>query len=283
MTIPLIKKACKNLGLKFQNIDGDGVFIKVNFGKDDRYFLGNQLGLNDGIVEKVCLDKAFLHELLSSDVKMPTSISYIDSDPPELYKNYSKFNSHVEIVEDILQNNNFPLVLKPNSKSMGANVFICNDKKEVAKAVDIIFNKNSYDYDYIMLVQEKISIVKEYRVVVYKGKVQFVYHKDNTIENSEFIGNISPLHFENAKAVLVNDIEFISKLQKFITPIFEHLSLVYGGLDIAIDETGQFFLIEINSKPGFTYFIKDNGEDLVVKMFENILKDLSAPKILGSS
>lgn len=280
MTIPLIKKACQNIGFNFKDIDDAGVFLRIDLG-DDRFHLciANNLGLNDEVVEKICRDKAYTHDLLDDFIKMPNSSSYLDSQSPELYLSFTKFKSHQEIVDDIIKNNRLPLVLKPNSKSMGVNVFACESKEEVASAVDTIFDKNSFQYDYVLLAQEKIEIVKEFRVLVYNQEIQFFYQKDNTDENAKFEGNLSPLHFGNSQAVLLDknkDEAIYQKIRNFIQPIFSKMKLNYAGLDIAIDSSGELYLLEINSKPGFTYFVKDNSEVEVVKMFEKIIKDLFA-------
>lgn len=277
MTISLIKKACESLGISFEVLDTGGVFIKANF-KDDRfhYFIANNFGLNDECIEKICLDKTYLHDLLGKYIQMPNSVSYVDSDPPELYVTHSSFHSHQEIAQDISKKMSFPVILKPNSKSMGMNVFLCENAEQLQKAVETIFNKNSFKYDHVLLAQEKINIKKEYRVVVYKGEIQFAYQKDNTEHDAKFIGNVSPLHFENAKAVLISNEVFLKKVEQFIQPIFEQMQLIYGGLDIAEDASGQLYLIEINSKPGYSYFVRDNGEDKVVELFKKILKDLAA-------
>ena len=278
MTIPLIKKACDNIGLVYEDIDDVGVFLRIDL-DDDKFHLciANNLGLNDEVTEKICRDKAYTHDLLGDSIKMPNSSSYLDSQSPELYLSFTKFKSHQEIVDDIIKNNQLPLVLKPNSKSMGINVFACESKEEVASAVDKIFDRNSFQYDYVLLAQKKIEIVKEFRVLTYNQEVQFIYQKDNTDENAKFEGNLSPLHFENSQAVLLDknkDEVIYKKIKNFIQPIFNKMKLNYAGLDIAIDSTGELYLLEINSKPGFTYFVKDNSEYEVVKMFEKILADL---------
>lgn len=278
MTTLLIKKACNNLGLSYQDIGHSGAFIKITLKNRKAHLcIANNLGLNTEVVEKICRDKVYSHELLSKHIRMPHSSAYVDSDPPELYQNFVKFHSHQEIVADILKKNPLPVVLKPNSKSMGVNVFLCTHAQEVKQAVAEIFNKNSYKYDHVLLVQEQIKIKKEFRIVVYKRSIQFAYQKDNTGQDVKFTGNLSPLHFSNAKAVLLDerkDAELLTSLHSFLQPIFEHTDLQYAGLDIVQEESGGLCLLELNSKPGFKYFIQDNGEDTVIQMFETILSDL---------
>jgi glutathione synthase/RimK-type ligase-like ATP-grasp enzyme len=63
-------------------------------------------------------------------------------------------------------------------------------------------------------------------------------------------------------------------LREFIAPIYELLELNYGGLDIIEDAAGALRLVEINSRPGFSYFVRDNGREPLVKMYEMILTSL---------
>lgn len=279
--IALLKKACDQLDLKYVPVDDSGIFLKIFFeGGGSRLFIANNLGLNSEVVEKICRDKSYSHTLLSEVVRMPKTDTYIDPDPPEIYASFKSFGSTDSIAQEIIKRHGgkslveFPLLLKPNSGSMGINVFKCESNAEVAHAVTTIFDKKSYKYDHVLLAQEYVQVQKEYRVLMYNHKIQFVYQKDNTQKTAKFVGNISPLHYANAKAVLVTDLAFISRLQEFIDPIFSHLDLQYAGLDIVVDQAGQLYLLEINSKPGFSYFVKDIGEVEVIKLFKKVLSDL---------
>ncbi len=280
VTISLLEKACDQLDLKYISVDESGVFLEIFFsGGRSRLFIANNLGLNSEVVEKICRDKSYSHALLGEYIRMPQTDTYIDPDPPDIYASFKAFDSTDVVVEDIIKKcgekslSEFPLLLKPNSGSMGINAFKCKSDSDVARAVNTIFDKNSYKYDHVLLVQEYIKIQKEYRVLVYNHTIQFVYQKDNTQTSAEFIGNISPLHYANAKAVLVADAAFILQLQEFIAPIFDCMDLQYAGLDIAVDQVGKMYLLEINSKPGFSYFVKDVGEAEVITLFRKILTD----------
>ena len=50
--------------------------------------------------------------------------------------------------------------------------------------------------------------------------------------------------------------------------------IAYVGLDIALDEQGVYWLIEANSHPNFDVFIRDNGEEAIINLFQMILKYL---------
>lgn len=145
---------------------------------------------------------------------------------------------------------------------------------EIRNALDRIFNVNSKNYDYVALVQESIHIVREYRSVCLKQEQIVLYEKD--ISQAEFTGNLSPLHWEGAIARSVTDLQTIQAIDRFIQPIFQKMAIAYVGLDIALDDRDQYWLIEANSHPNFDIFIRDNGENEIVKLFQKILEYLNS-------
>src|SRR6185369_17963468 len=99
-------------------------------------------------------------------------------------------------------------------------------EEEVAAAVQAIFEKNPQGYDHVVLAQEYSSGVKEYRAVVFEKNVVLLYEKDVT--GARFTGNLSPLHWEESKAVLIKDQHLIRGIQAFIAPVYDLLDLCYG-------------------------------------------------------
>jgi len=273
-TINLIKKACKEVGLNYKQLDSVGIFISVSVGRDrNHFFIANNSGLNSENVAKICLDKYYTYVLLHKNILMPKQESFVDANSPEIYRKFRSFDNNNKITDWIKTNLSFPVIVKPNSKSMGINVFKSNNSRELELAISTIFNKNSLNYDHVLLVQEHVNIVSEYRVIVYNKKIQFFYKKNN--DNAKFVDNLSPLHWDNAYCELIKNDELEKELQVFIDPIFNKLDLKYGGLDIVRDKNGQLWLIEINNRPGFGYLIRDNFDKDVVEMYKKILIDLN--------
>ncbi|MBC1241401.1 YheC/YheD family protein, partial [Nostoc sp. 2RC] len=129
-------------------------------------------------------------------------------------------------------------------------------------------------YDYIALAQEFINIKSEYRAIFLNQELVLLYEKD--ISNANFTGNLSPLHWDGAKAQHISDAQILSEINNFARPIFEELDLDYCGLDIVLDEDNQYWLIEINSHPNYTIFTRDNGKEHVLKVFEKMLTNLAS-------
>jgi len=266
--------ACERLNIKHRFYDDNDNFVVVYL--DKPYFFANcSTPFNNDGMHKISKDKEFSYRLLNEHIAMPKTAGFFDpnpmSDENKIYANQSDAN---EITKDIIREFPLPVVVKMNSGSQGKNVFLCNSEAEVKEALKKIYDKNSPLYDYVAIAQDYIRIKREYRVVVFEREILLVYEKD--ISNARFSGNLSPLHYENAKAVYVDDKTLISKIADFIKPMFNVFDVQFAGLDVVLDESGKFWLIETNVHPGFSYFVKDNGEAKLVDMYEKILKKMIA-------
>jgi glutathione synthase/RimK-type ligase-like ATP-grasp enzyme len=270
--ISLVIQACDQLGLQYSFKDRNKNLLFVINGDKHVTFLNSSTSFNNETVAKICKDKSFTYQLLNKFVSMPKTLDYLDPEVPVEFKSYVLQKNNAEVTDNILSNFSFPIVLKPNQKSHGTNVFKCSNKEEVLSAVNTIFDKKTIDYDYLLLAQECIQSKQEFRVITFKGKVELVYLKD--ISEANFSGNLSPLHWEGAKAKYIQDNNLIKKIQEFINPIFSQIDLVYSGLDIIIDNQDKMWLIELNSQPVFRKFIEENNKQIVVDMFKRILSNL---------
>jgi len=270
--ISSIVKACDQLGLEYNFKDKNKNWLVVTTGQKHVTFLNNSTSFNTETVAKICKDKSFTYQLLSKFISMPKTLDYLDPEVPINFKNYVLQKNNLEIVDNILSNFAFPIILKPNQKSHGTNVFKCSNKEEVLTSVNTIFDKENMNYDYLLLAQEFIQSKQEFRVITFNGKVELVYLKD--ISEANFSGNLSPLHWEGAKAKHIQDEILIQKIQEFINPIFSQIDLVYSGLDIIIDIQDKMWLVELNSQPVFRKFIEENNQQIVVDMFKRILSSI---------
>ncbi len=267
-----LQTACERLGIPYQVYDIHGNFIGV---KTDRihYFANCSTPFNDGGTERVCRDKGFSYELLKDTVRMPRTKAYVDPNP--INKEFDKYvdnSEHNAITDDILKSFSFPIIIKMNSGSEGKNVYLCKTHKDVHTALTAIYSKQSTSYDYIALAQECVYREREYRVIVLQGKVILAYEKD--FSNGVFVGNLSPLHYENAKAIHITDSVRIDSFQAFINPLQAILPLGFMGLDLLQDNEGQLWLIELNTQPAFNYFVRDNSDAVLIDMYATILKTL---------
>ena len=271
--IKMLLKACNNLSIEHEILHPNQNLVKVRISDRDYYFTNYSTPLTPQSVAEIFKDKQYFYQVFQDVVKMPRTQSFISPYCDEKYKEYLQFFSIDEIVAEIEKKFELPIILKRNRGSGGSNVFRCHDSQQMQKALEYIFNINSKSYDYIALAQESINIVKEYRSVCLNGEQVILYDKD--FSQAKFTGNLSPLHWEGAIAKQVSDSQVIQAIDEFIKPIFQKMAIAYVGLDVALDDQGSYWLIEANSHPNFDIFIRDNGEDAIIKLFQKILEYLA--------
>ncbi len=269
--IACLIKACNNLGISYKSLHKSGNVIQVN-NLPGAIFANHSVPFNSSVVSLICKDKDYTAQLLQDSINMPRHFSYLDPATKQIYNEYKEFINLEAIKQHIIQNFKFPLILKRNRGSVGSNVFKCQTEDQILNYLELIFQKNSIAYDYVAIAQDYVDPAIEYRVIIFDKQVQFIYQKDNS--KSKFVGNVSPLHFDNARAVLLEDSDLINKVEKFIAPIYSKLDLQYCGLDIIQDHHENLWLIELNSTPGFNIFMRDNGQAQIVRLFEKMLSKL---------
>ncbi len=269
--IECLIKACNETNTSYKILDEHSNFIQVGT-INPHYFIQTKVPFQRSDFVQICKDKDYTYKLLNNSVEIPFTKSYLDPFVSPDYDEYKKESSYDEILLDILKSFTLPVIIKKNKGSVGRNVFLCRSEEEVEKAVKKVLDQSSKDYDYLVLAQEYIDIKKEYRVVIYNEKVDFVYLKDNS--QGEFVGNLSPLHWENSKAILIEDKVLYDGLQKLTDLISKKLELKWAGLDVVEDKSGKYWLIEVNAHPSFTRFVEDNDDETVVSLYKKVLEDL---------
>lgn len=223
-------------------------------------------------VARLCTDKEYSYTFFKDKVRMPLTSGFLDLAVDDAYSEYLREDTSNKILEKIQTDFTYPVIVKRNSGSHGSNVYLCQTPADVRGALSAIFNRASSEYDYVALVQEYYDAHIERRVILLDGKVSFAYRKDVT--GAVFKGNLSPLHWENAKGVLCSR-EEEQRMEQFLAPLFSTFpGLRYVGVDLLEDSNGNLCLIELNGSPGFRVFIRDNGDARVVQMYGEMLRIL---------
>jgi len=269
-----LKQACDNLGIKYSILDEFGNWISVHLDRD-YHFVNSMSAFNNDSIFYICKDKGFTSSFLSEELKTPKTKSYLDPSCAPAYQKYVKFDSTEKIVEDIQNTFEFPLMIKMNAGFQGQNVFACQDKGEVKEAIEKIYNQNSRHYDKVLIAQEMINIEREFRLIRFRNKTLLAYEKTT---DHKLKLDPSPFKNEGSKAVIIDDIQLVESLNNFLDKSKSLKQVEYCGADLVIDDKGDIWLIELNTNAGFNYFVRDNGEEPLVKMYETILKDLILKK-----
>lgn len=261
-------KACDNLGITYKKVDKAGNFLSLDFGDQQLYFTYTRVPLNSESVAGVCSSKIYSYWALSDELPMSTTKSYLD---PEAVEEYGEerliFKSQTAIVEDILESFKFPFIVKMNSGLQGRHVYKCSSKASVAKCVKAIYKKKQENYDSCIIVQDFIDIKNEYRAILVEGEVVLLYEKVSEMKTT----NLSPLHNDDGRAVIIKDEDIKNDIQRIVDGSPKLKSFGWIGLDIARDYDGKWWVLELNVRPGFSYFLRDNDASYLVSMYEKLL------------
>lgn len=267
-------KACKKLNIEYRFVDEYSNFLEVNINNRWQYFIGTRTPFNNETLASICLNKFYTYLLLKDELPMPKTIGYLDPDTILDLKKYLKFKSKKEIVKDIQNEFEFPMIVKMNSGAQGKHVYKCDSPRKIMKSLKAIFNKKHKNYDFSLLAQQFLNIENEYRVILLDGEIILLYEKVSKEKNR----NLSPLHNEDGKAVLINDDSIYKKISEIVNNSPHLKQMSYIGLDIAKDFDNNWWVLELNTHPGFSYFIRDNGDGELVKMYEKVLNKLQNGK-----
>lgn len=264
--------ACKNLNLKYLFHHKDDLILEVIIKDVPFYFVSHCNPFDRSDFDHICRDKDFLYTLVSSYIKTPKWKSYLDpSWQCWTNPNYNVFRyKDIEaIADDILNNFSFPVVIKKNRGSMAINVFIAESKEKAIKSLKTIFNKRNEAYDYCGLAQEYLDVAKEYRAVVYKGKVYLLYEKNLP---KKFRKRNLGWTFTSHKQI--EDKNFIDRIENFVRPIYENIPIKFAGFDLILDKNNELWFLEMNKTPMFDSFVAENGVEKLTEMIEEIFRDI---------
>ena len=274
--IEILLAACEELNIPYEILHPSQNLIRLKQGGEEYYFVNYMMPFNSASIAKIFKDKEYTYQVLNGKINTPITLGFVSPHCEEKYKKYLSFPDIESIVLEVNKKFAFPVILKRNRGAGGNNVFLCETREQIKEALEIIFNVNSKDYDYVALAQEYIEIAHEYRAVFCKEKLVLLYEKDKS--QAKFAGNLSPLHWEGAKAKHIINPYLMSEIEDFVKPVFAEMAINYAGFDIALDKKGQYWLIEINSTPNYDIFMRDNDRQIVVTMFKGILETLIVNK-----
>ena len=274
--IEILLAACEEFNIPYEILHPSQNLIRLKQGGEEYYFVNYMTPFNSASLAEIFKDKEYTYQLLNGKINTPRTLGFVSPHCEEKYKKYLTFPDIESIVLEVSKNFAFPVILKRNRGAGGNNVFLCKTREQIKAALEIIFNVNSKDYDYVALAQEYIEIAQEYRAVFCKEKLVLLYEKDKS--QAKFAGNLSPLHWEGAKAKHIINPYLMSEIEDFVKPVFAEIAINYAGFDIALDKNGAYWLIEINSSPNYDIFVRDNDRQIVVTMFKNILESLIVNK-----
>ncbi len=272
--IKILLEACQQLNISYEILHRYQNLVRIKLNQKYYYFVNYTTPFNSKPLTEILKDKEYTYELLKNVINMPKTIGFLSPFCAEKYQQYLEDKTLAAIEKKILDEFKLPIIIKRNRGTTGKNVFLCENRAEIASYLNKIFDIKSKDYDYVALAQEYIKIAHEYRAVFFNQKLLLLYEKDKS--PATYTGNLSPLHWEGAKARQITNAHIISGIENFVQPIFQELPVNYAGFDIALDNNQKYWLIEINSAPNYDIFTQDNDPKIIVKMFQEMLKGLTS-------
>ena len=161
---------------------------------------------------------------------------------------------------DYNQINKFPVIVKKRKSSCCRDVFIITSQDKL----NLFFKaKNLADY----LIQEKIKVKKDLRILILKNKVLGVVERKINYKPNNKIG------------VKVNKV-YLYLPEKVKNQAINIAKKIYGdfvGIDVVLTENNKFYFIEVNLAPQFSSFSRVSNINVAKKIVMFAKKHL--PKV----
>ncbi len=168
------------------------------------------------------------------------------------YQKFSKYQAKTELFVDKASFKSERFIYKPRISSRGRGINF-----DQIPPVD-----GSY------IQQEKLLIIKEFRIFVVSGEIlpQIALRSSKT-ENSK------------VKQRGVFDIKTVSGLEDFVDEIMSLIKFDLVGLDVAVLNNNEFKLIEVNRSPQFSAYFRDSGTnpaEIMLRKYRSLFKNYTS-------
>jgi glutathione synthase/RimK-type ligase-like ATP-grasp enzyme len=268
----ILKNICKKRNIRYSQSKELANLITIHT-KQDFIFYGRKSPFNTVSAQGVTKSKIATYSLLkTTNLNIPKSAIVSK-------KNYR--NS--EVVEKIkLLNSSFPIVIKPSNTDNSKHVYVCEDIQDTLSKMEIIFQDVDISID-LIIAQEYINIVTEYRVVVFntnilnqvpcKYAVIVAYEKLKL--DQRFSKTITDKNV--VKSDIIRDKQLLDSFTMMVQQLADKIpGLNFAGIDFAIDADGKIWFIEVNGNPGFKHLREFHGDEAVTKLYTDILDHIQS-------
>lgn len=314
--LQILKRAAKKLGYSHGLVDSpysEAIFVT----NGQKYFIARSKSkygmypLNPKFAEQLADDKSvtkrFLKKFGFRVIK--GKIFYIPNSQRKLTSIKSKDRSTAAF--DYAEKISYPVFVKPNSGSRGANARIIFNKAGLKRHVEHLKNEGVGAF-----LVEKFTVRPEYRIFVVNGKVEFMYRKQrmtitgtgkHTIQellqeksyepDSEYLKGLLRNVKKTISSVLEHDRELFmqetanislgaqiteyrekvpKKLDAWAKRLGDTVGLDVMGVDVFTkgdwDEPEKYLIIEINSNPALSGIYAKGHKDKAYEIWGKIMK-----------
>ena len=233
-------------------------YFAISLDKD--YYLSKLISqyiniYNETEATRICDDKmATILYLKKNNIHTPKTISaplcYLD----ELDEN--KIDDYIKLIEKEFT---YPFVFKLCYGSLGKQVMLINNRKELLVAYKKNYNKPHLYEEYLF-----VNSGTDYRVIVINNKVEAVMERKNT---KDFRSNI---YLGGKGTNLTNNVNPLIK--EIALDATKSLKLNYSGVDVMLDNNNTPCILEVNSNPFFSEVEKVTNINVSKILIDYLLK-----------
>lgn len=221
----IIIELCNELGIEYSFLSYNWI-LRLKKNKIVRYIAGNRWDLNSEATGNIMCDKFATYEILHN-AGIPVIEHKMVFDPVSRYK-YLESCGNWGMIIDYYNHNNQKIVVKPNRGSEGMGVFLCENLRDLEKAITILMRTNSS-----ISICPFYPIKEEYRVFYLNGKVLLIYKKSRPFVIGDGKNNLQQLihlsEYREIESDIPNiDYHFTPKKDEKVYLTWKH-NLFYGA------------------------------------------------------
>ena len=249
-------------------VSADGNVIRVMQGGKPLYFLRNKHPFNDYVSGRLAEDKGYQLELFDQTcVAMPKTMTVFNPLADRRFDRYKTHASVADIVQDVVDQMSFPVVLKRNRGSMAQGVYLETDPNGLYRRLhDLCIDSGRFDN--VLLIQAFIE-GPEYRIVASQDRLLLAYEKQN---DSDIEGeDLNPLHRSGGMAVPVVDDGLLTDFQVLTQDLNRVLDLGFYAIDLIAASDG-FYVLEVNPNPICHFYNMHNRRGDFVQIYQYLVQ-----------
>lgn len=177
--------------------------------------------------------------------------------------NYVVFNrkNAIDLLEELVRENQLPLIRKDILGSQGQNVDIITDFSTGMQVIEA-FYQSEEEKDEPFYLQTLIQVEKEYRIMLLDGKAIGVAEKISATNQDK----AKP--FADCQFVATDTLEIGEKVAPHLSP----KGLL--GVDVAVDRAGDIFILDVNREPIWYAFEQATGVNVAAKVIDRAVERL---------
>ena len=165
----LIENAAKVLRINVDHIAGDSI---IQLSKDDnvQYIVGVTFPLNSAAFYKIAGNKNLCSDVLTNNsvANIPHHVIF----SPEVLKRRNNTKGNFVVIQHLIEEHGFPIIIKKNNSSKGEGVFIAYDETELEDIVSKL-----YATEIALCLSPFRKDGREFRAIVLDGYCMVCYEK----------------------------------------------------------------------------------------------------------